>query len=542
MFRDLNVTSEESIALLECLVHSDKISLEEIKSSLACIRNKKKKESGAPLTKTDLRVRNAKAQKLQQTLDQSRYRHVALRISYDGSSYNGFAQNCGSETDNSVEKHLFAALTKTCLVVGGDRSSCNYSRCGRTDRGVSAFGQVIGIHLRSRIPKVDGNGVEIQELPKNSYETIRVNQKNNVVEMKEMDYCRILNGVLPETIRAIGWTPVSNEFSARFSARDRTYRYFFVRKSLDLKAMQRALDKLVGRHDFRNFCKIDTEAVSNFARCIKYAEIVVVPSSPTESSSSPSMNHRQMCYFEICGQAFLWHMIRCIVAVCFMVGMGDEDPSVIDFLLNVDKCPAKPSYSMAPDPPLVLHSCSYENLIFGHSSVNLFELTNTLERSWEDSAVTTERIRNAIESLQQEAYVELKDFIPFLMDLHNNKQRKNKRDKLTEDAIEIALNKVQINKVADVDTSSKDSSSTVILWKDALLTIREVLGASSSTRSNHTQLLQRSTGTTYEEKLSLMKGKKRERYEMNMMKKQQSKGDDKDFYERMTKYGGSGIS
>ena len=538
MFRDLNITSEESIALLECLVQSDKISLDEIKACLAGIRNNEKQESGA---KTNLRVRNAKAQKLQQTLAQSRYRHVALRVLYDGSSYNGFAQNCGSETDNSVEKHLFAALTKTCLVVGRNRSSCNYSRCGRTDRGVSAFGQVIGIHIRSRIPTVDGNGVEIHELPRNSYETIRVNQKNNVVvEMKEMDYCRILNGVLPKAIRVIGWTPVSNEFSARFSARDRTYRYFFVRKSLDLEAMQRALDRLVGRHDFRNFCKIDTEAVSNFVRCIKYAKIVVVSSSPTAAASlsSPSMNHRQMCYFEICGQAFLWHMIRCIVSVCFMVGMGDEDPSIIEFLLNVEKCPAKPSYSMAPDRPLVLHSCSYENLTFGHSSVNLFELTNTLERLWEDSAITAERIRNAIESLQQEAYVELKDFIPFLMDLHNNKQRKYKRDMLTEEDVEIALSKVQVNKVADVDATSNNSAPSVISWKDAL----SVLGTISSTRSNHTQLLQRSTGTTYEEKLSLMKGKKRERYEMNMLKKQQSKGDDEDFYERMTKYGGSGIS
>ena len=38
-----------------------------------------------------------------------------------------------------------------------------------------------------------------------------------------------------------------------------------------------------------------------------------------------------------------------------------------------------------------------------------------------------------------------------------------------------------------------------------------------------------------------MKGKKREQYEMNMMKKQQSKGDDEGVYEWLTKYGDSGI-
>ena len=38
---------------------------------------------------------------------------------------------------------MFGALLKACLIE--ERSSCNYSRCGRTDKGVSAFGQVITI-------------------------------------------------------------------------------------------------------------------------------------------------------------------------------------------------------------------------------------------------------------------------------------------------------------------------------------------------------------------------------------------------------------
>ena len=44
------------------------------------------------------------------------------------------------ECEETVEKHVFAALQKVKLIE--DRTKCNYSRCGRTDTGVSAFGQV----------------------------------------------------------------------------------------------------------------------------------------------------------------------------------------------------------------------------------------------------------------------------------------------------------------------------------------------------------------------------------------------------------------
>ncbi|CAN0387842.1 unnamed protein product, partial [Discosporangium mesarthrocarpum] len=42
--------------------------------------------------------------------------------------------------------------------------------------------------------------------------------------VKEHDYCGILNRVLPADIRALGWAPVTPNFSARFSCTDRTYR------------------------------------------------------------------------------------------------------------------------------------------------------------------------------------------------------------------------------------------------------------------------------------------------------------------------------
>lgn len=68
-------------------------------------------------------------------------RHVALRLAYLGWAYQGFAVQ--ENTDNTVEARLFEALLKTRLIQ--DRQSSNYHRCGRTDKGVSAFSQVSSI-------------------------------------------------------------------------------------------------------------------------------------------------------------------------------------------------------------------------------------------------------------------------------------------------------------------------------------------------------------------------------------------------------------
>jgi len=50
----------------------------------------------------------------------------------------GFAVQ--EDTDKTIEAVLFDALLKTRLIES--RATANYHRCGRTDKGVSAFSQV----------------------------------------------------------------------------------------------------------------------------------------------------------------------------------------------------------------------------------------------------------------------------------------------------------------------------------------------------------------------------------------------------------------
>lgn len=62
-----------------------------------------------------------------------------------GWDYHGFTTQ--ENSGQTIEHHLFAALQKTCLIEC--RETSNYHRCGRTDKGVSAFSQVVNI-LQSR--------------------------------------------------------------------------------------------------------------------------------------------------------------------------------------------------------------------------------------------------------------------------------------------------------------------------------------------------------------------------------------------------------
>ena len=91
----------------------------------------------------------------QKPFDFSRYhkRHVALKMAYLGWDYHGFASQ--ESTENTIESHFFAALSKACLIES--RDDCNYSRCGRTDKGVSAFAQVVSLDVRSNL--MEGLGV-----------------------------------------------------------------------------------------------------------------------------------------------------------------------------------------------------------------------------------------------------------------------------------------------------------------------------------------------------------------------------------------------
>uniref|UniRef100_A0A182W9I4 tRNA pseudouridine synthase n=1 Tax=Anopheles minimus TaxID=112268 RepID=A0A182W9I4_9DIPT len=260
-------------------------------------------------------------------------RHILLRFYYLGWDYQGFAAQ--EDSIETIEHHLFAALKKVCLIES--RETSNYNRCGRTDKGVSAFHQVISLDVRSKFRP------EEQLLEGNL--------------TAELDYCSMLNRVLPDDIRCLAWMPMVNPaYSARFDCRSRTYRYFFPRGDLNIAAMEESTRYLVGVHDFRNLCKMDVgNGVVNFVRSIDAISI-----RPCQVDGNGDASY-DMLYVELQGKAFLWHQVRCIMAVLLLVGQGKEEPAVVKELLDVEQNPCKPQYSMASDVPLNLYECLFND-------------------------------------------------------------------------------------------------------------------------------------------------------------------------------------
>ncbi|KAH7412308.1 pseudouridylate synthase-like protein 3 [Phaeosphaeria sp. MPI-PUGE-AT-0046c] len=369
--------------------------------------------------------------------DASKYstRLIALKFAYLGQKYNGFEHHKNNSTPlPTIEEELWKALVKTRCInpiptkgeetdyskmdrktfVGWDRDGadvnwdgCEYSKCGRTDRGVSAFGQVIGIRVRSNRPKTeepvtsspDEESAEGETLSNASDSEPDSPPKSFNDLTDELPYIQLLNRVLPPDIRVYAWcsNPPEN-FSARFSCKERRYKYFFTNPCfapvpgssgiyntasstpsssqstmregwLDIDAMKLGCKSLIGLHDFRNFCKIDaSKQLTNFQRRIFHADIeevspLCVPgflSHPALSSSS--LQHEPKMYaFVLHGSAFLWHQVRSLVAILFLIGQRLESPSIIPQLLDIATNPTRPKYEMASDAPLVLWDCIFPN-------------------------------------------------------------------------------------------------------------------------------------------------------------------------------------
>ncbi|XP_045508698.1 tRNA pseudouridine(38/39) synthase [Colias croceus] len=303
------------------------------------------------------------------------YRKVFLRILYFGWDYQGLAVQ--EDSAQTIEHHLFNALIKSCLIE--KRETSQYHRCGRTDKGVSAFGQVISITLRSKFPPSEQKNIHT-----------------------EMPYCKILNRLLPKDIRAVAWMPVPNDrqdYSARFDCKKRQYKYYFPKSSLNISAMREACSHLIGSHDFRHLCKMDVgNGVTEFRREILTADIVAVDKNDVDQPTS-------MYTLLIEGNAFLWHQIRCIMAVLLLVGEGKENPSVVTELLDVETHSRKPQYHMALDLPLNLFQCTYDiKSEWIYEMDELKSIICDLQNMWTLHSVKTTMIKDCIEELENVYY------------------------------------------------------------------------------------------------------------------------------------------
>jgi len=229
---------------------------------------------------------------------------VALGLCYDGSSWHGWQrQPSGKTIQDQLERALSQFLDHPTLV------TC----AGRTDAGVHALNQV----------------VHFDTTAKRSTES----------------WVRGLNALLPSSI-SVQWSQlVSDDFHARFSARQRTYFYVLrqdrVRspllhgkvgwdfRPLDVERMREAAQQLIGEHDFSSFRSSECQA-KNPVRDLYTLDI-------HESAG--------FILFRFEANAFLHHMIRNLMGVLVYVGSGRMTvEEIAPLMARRDRCYAPPTY------------------------------------------------------------------------------------------------------------------------------------------------------------------------------------------------------
>lgn len=240
-------------------------------------------------------------------------RNICMRVNYDGTQYHGFQTQPGG---NTIQDHIENAI----FSLTGERVKITAS--GRTDAGVHAYGQVFNFKTESRIPVYR--------------------------------WCLALNAWLPEDIILTDAKEVPLSFHARHMAKRKTYRYsinanrfpdIFHRRTqfhhptrLDIEAMRRALQLMIGTHDYTSFASTQSQKL-NHVRTVYEAYIEV-----DHSFSRPGSDDQGVIHVYVTGSGFLQHMVRIMVGTLMDVGEGKKTPEDIPGILAAkDRTKAGPT-------------------------------------------------------------------------------------------------------------------------------------------------------------------------------------------------------
>ena len=219
-----------------------------------------------------------------------------LDIAYDGAGFRGYARQTGIRTVQGELETALGTLLKTEVAT---------AVAGRTDAGVHARHQVVSF------------------------------QHEDVADLDQL--ARSLQGLVGPEIAVRAMTAASEDFSARFSATWRRYRYridtrrahdpltrgfvWHVGRPLDLTAMRAAAAVFVGEHDFSSFCR-SVEGKSN---------VRMVTELSVEEDDG---------LIDVWAQAnaFCHQMVRSLVGYLYDVGRGFSDGAkAVEILVARDR-------------------------------------------------------------------------------------------------------------------------------------------------------------------------------------------------------------
>ncbi len=175
--------------------------------------------------------------------------------------------------------------------------------------------------------------------------------------MSDEELARGLNSILPNDIVVTNVTTVADDWSARFSAKEKTYHYtilnrerpsafdhgrvWHIRKPLDIEAMRSAGKLLVGEHDFASF---------RSSGCKRKSTVRNLDRLTIERDADYIL-------FVFTARSFLKQMVRNIVGTLLEVGLGKIAPE--DIVTILEACDRTKAGPCAPPDGLCLMSVDY---------------------------------------------------------------------------------------------------------------------------------------------------------------------------------------
>ncbi len=262
-------------------------------------------------------------------------RRIALKVAYDGTRFFGFQRQPGRET---VEGSMMTALGKVGAIK--PPRECGYRSSSRTDRGVSALGNVI---------------------------SVRTDFETNAL-------CSAVNSEL-ENVWVHSVAEVPESFNPR-AAKQRWYRYYLPKVRQDRRLMDELSQRFVGVHDFSGYARKDKR---NPMRKIDAIEI-----------SNAGMFHA----LDFKAESFLWNMVRRIV---WMVNEGSSGRIPID-AIGPGSSKKPPRIGLSPPEYLVLMDIDCD-VIFVVDQRAKVGIVRTIERSIRETGMRlmfTESLLRAI--------------------------------------------------------------------------------------------------------------------------------------------------
>lgn len=235
-------------------------------------------------------------------------RNLLFKISFDGSLFHGWQIQSELRTVQGELKNAFYELTGENVTING---------CSRTDAGVHAKEYCFNVKTSSTIP--------CDSFP-----------------------VALMTKLTPE-ILVVSCEEVSIDFNAQYDCQSKEYEYIFLNcknlspfmykkvchykfRKLDVELLNNACQFFLGEHDFSAFC----------------ASGATVQSKVRTIYSASVRRENDLVIFKVCGNGFLYNMVRIMAGTLLYVAEGKIKPEEIsDIIKDGDR--TKAGSTVIPD-------------------------------------------------------------------------------------------------------------------------------------------------------------------------------------------------